>query len=276
MFLKKIILLSSVLITSQAHAIFGAGDIVSDLQAYTYSVTQIEEAQKAYKQATTQLEQIQKTKDMTFGIKNSLTDSYKRALTSLKRLESMKERIMTIQDPSLFFDKNLTRDELNSIKDFKKFKKNVSENIDDVFDPDFKNTKNNKISDWFSQGVKQQQLKQVAYKQALITSEMARAEISTQIEDVEALAKASNSTKGLKDSSDVGNAILLKMLENQQKTIELLASINSVLAMNQYKGIKKHDIAKRPIRTNTISTGKDQKGRSPSDPFYDSISLLNF
>lgn len=237
--------------------------VVTDPASYSYYVNQIKEAQRAYTQttenfrkefelATKDLKTAIETKDNIFQMKNSLEGNYRQAQRNLDNFSRLKERM---NDDPLAFSEKVIKDRGH----IKEFEIDVAGSVDSFFKNDFFiDESGKKRTDWVSLGQHKKAVKQKAFKKAIVDAETARAKIAIQLDDLEALTNSALSSKTAKESMDVSNAIFLKMLENDQEIIRLLASISHSIALDKYTGTPKDSMKE-------LNKRKNKNNNTPSD-----------
>jgi len=208
---------------------FSFGGVVTDPLSYSYFATQIEQAisqlktmEKSYETELSALSTAEDTYDTTMSIEGKLTGNYNRAAAALKSIEDMD---YTGFRRSLQYAKK----SLDDIENLVGYKDAIEVELDDMFAPTDR-------KDWVNVELERKASKQRSFKRAVIDAEAAQGKVELQMDALEELAKASNSTDSMKDAQDVTNALLLKMIENQSELITLMASISKNIALSEYDG----------------------------------------
>lgn len=235
--MKKVIIFTlSMIATFNVAAIGGVGDVVSDPTSYTYYAKQLEEVQKQLQTAKENLSTAIEAKDIAMKTKSNLEGTYRRAQRAISNFQSMREQLD--KDPMRFAEKMI-----EDRRDVAGMMDSTAKKVSSVFNP-AKNSMediqeftgqdadgNDWSSDWIA--VKQAK-KQVARKElekAIVDAEKADAMVGLQLEDIEDLAKKANAAPTQKDASDITNALLLQMIEQNQQLIELVSNISRSYAM---------------------------------------------
>lgn len=229
------LVLSLLVLSFPLHAVMGVGDIVSDPQSYSYYGQQltktIEQIKVAQETAKTALE----TKDLASKTVKNLQGTLRRAQDVVDKVNRLKKHI---SDDSLGYAENMIKDPDDASRDLKRIYGSVDraanptrENIEEwkeLFGDDGE-TINGK-PDWVNVNRVKNARRSDELQNAIKKSAKADALIGIQLDELEKLAGLSNGAMTQKDATDVGNAILLSMVENQQKVIELLSSMNRSIA----------------------------------------------
>lgn len=233
---KLIFLVSTLTLSTSAYSIGGIGDIVSDPTSYTYYVEQINTATDSLENARQQLQKITEAKDIALNTQRNLEGSFRRAQRALSNFQSMQEQLE--DDPAGFAEDWI--EDRDSVQDSIR---KTSRNVGRVFDPVENSIEDiqefagqdandkNWSSDWVSVKAAQKSILREDLQRSVVQSEIATALTQDQLEALEELATQANTASTQKDATDVSNALLLKMIDQNQQLIELVASINKNIAM---------------------------------------------
>lgn len=233
--MKLILLLSAFFLFSSASAL-GFGDIVSDPKSYSYYAQQLKETQEALDTAKTQLKTALETKDIARNTQKNLEGTYRRAQRAISDFKAMKEEM---NKDSLAFAEKMIRDR----RDVGEMRENTGKKVSKIFDPALRSVDEIKKSagvddngkEWSPtwQGVKVAQKKIVRdeLKKAVTNAEIVDALAANQLENIEDLAIKANSATSQKDATDVTNALLLQLIDQNQQMLKLVASISRNFAI---------------------------------------------
>lgn len=219
-----------------AVGIGGLGDVVSDPTSYTYYAEQLEQGIDMLEVQERKLQKLVDSYNKLQNIENNVSGNIQRAKSTLNRIKALKEMTGTkdLRD-ALKYAKRA----IEEIEEIPEHATVIGDNVDEVFGNEEKESK--KSGQWISASKlsEKKRHRQLAYKQAIVESEISKAKIKLQLEKAEELATATNTATSLKDSTDVTNTILLEMLENQREMIKHLSNTSRSLSMAYYDGQKK-------------------------------------
>jgi conjugal transfer/entry exclusion protein len=237
--MKKVIYFCvSMFATSNVAAIGGVGDVVSDPTSYTYYAEQIKTAQEAYANAKEHLQTALEAKDIADKTRSNLEGTYRRAQQALSDFKSMREQLEN--DPARFAVKMI-----EDRRDLSDVKNDTARKVQSVFDPvkssmdDINELAGNDASgnewssDWISVKAAQKKVVQEELQRAIVDAEVAESLTASQLKNIEDLASKANSAVTQKDATDVTNALLLQMIDQNQQLIKLVANISRNLAMTE-------------------------------------------
>lgn len=276
--MKKImVFVCSMVVAVNVAAIGGVGDVVSDPTSYTYYAKQLEEAQKQLQTAKEKLNTAIEAKDIAMETKSNLEGTYRRAQRAISNFQSMREQLEN--DPMRFAEQMI-----EDRRDVAGMMDSTAKKVSSVFDP-AKNSMediqeftgqdadgNDWSSDWVSVRGAQKKLAMDELKNAVVDAEKAEALSKVQLKDIEDLAKKANSAPTQKDATDITNALLLKMIEQNQQMIELLSNSSRSFALT--KLAENGSSGKDPIKRIKERLNKEQTTKTNS-PKTSTSSLLN-
>lgn len=243
---------TAILLTSLSFNCFGFGGVVTDPGSYSYYATQIEKAMEQLKVAEEQVKQATQTYNKVTNIDKNITGNLMRAQRNLERIRDM--QVTSVKDirKSLQYAKKA----LGEVSSLPAYVEEVETNIDKTFgvDPQSQN-------DWVNVKAQQRANKQKAYRQAIVDAEIAQGKIDIQNEQLEELALATNTSDSLKDATDITNAALLQVIENQQEMITLLANVSKNLSLAQYDGGEHANEAPNIINGKDITDANQWKNK---------------
>nr|AKN37585.1 hypothetical protein [Vibrio sp. FF_291] len=237
-------------ISFNVHAVMGVGDIVSDPVSYTYYAQELEQGVEMLKNAQEKLKAALETKDLAFKTVKNLEGSLRRAQRAVQEIQRFKDRID--RDPWAYAEK-VIRDPDKAGSELERLYNRVDRSANptrDSYDdwkkligeedapgiPNLPDTPH-----WVSTKQAKDRKLERELNNAIKRSVKADAMIELQLEDAQYLADLTNGALTQKDATDVGNAILLKMVQNQQQIIELLSSINLSVAYVAQSETKSND-----------------------------------
>lgn len=249
----------------------GTGGVVTDPKSYTYYTAQIDHAIEQVKIAEQQIKKATETYEMVTSIDDNITGNLQRAQRYAKKIKDLKENF-DVGDvrKSLIYAKRA----ITSVGEIPEYQEDIEKNINDTF-----GVETEKRNDWVSVEAERKASKQKALKQAVIDAETAKGKIDLQLESLEELTTATNTTDSLKDASDTTNTILIEMLEAQHEIIKLLASISQNIALADYEGdeslsgdnFKKHSGRSMTDKSDwQVESPTKNKKTSDCDPFTNS------
>lgn len=244
---------TTILLMSMTFNSIGAGMVVSDPTAYAYFANQIKEAQKmysenvdqfqkSYKNASDKLKTAIETQEHVNKVRSNIEGNLKHVVGLIEDIEKMGDMIEA--DKAMMSDMVLA-----DIKDIKGYRENVKNNLEELFDIESYRGTNNETnwqgddkseSDWITVASEQNIMRQEAVKATIIASSEAKAKMTKEIKDLKELSELANNSLTIKDTTDVANTLFVKMIQNQQETIKLLANISNSIAMMNYTGTSKH------------------------------------
>jgi conjugal transfer/entry exclusion protein len=237
--MKKVIYFClSMFATSNVAAIGGVGDVVTDPTSYPYYAEQIKIAQEAYANAKEHLQTALEAKDIADKTRSNLEGTYRRAQQALSDFKSMREQLEN--DPARFAVKMI-----EDRRDLSDVKNDTARKVQSVFDPvkssmdDINELAGNDASgnewssDWISVKAAQKKVVQEELQRAIVDAEVAESLTASQLKNIEDLASKANSAVTQKDATDVTNALLLQMIDQNQQLIKLVANISRNLAMTE-------------------------------------------
>lgn len=267
--MKKImVFVCSMVVAVNVAAIGGVGDVVSDPTSYTYYAKQLEEAQKQLQTAKEKLNTAIEAKDIAMETKSNLEGTYRRAQRAISNFQSMREQLEN--DPMRFAEQMI-----EDRRDVAGMMDSTAKKVSRVFDP-AKNSMediqeltgqdadgNDWSSDWVSVRGAQKKLAMDELKNAVVDAEKAEALSKVQLKDIEDLAKKANSAPTQKDATDITNALLLKMIEQNQQMIELLSNSSRSFALT--KLAENGSSGKDPIKgiKENFKSDSDSKSSKP-------------
>lgn len=263
MFIKKalyiITTLSLILLTQKAHAM-----AVTDPGSYAYYAQQLtqmgQQAKTLAKQALhvkQQYDELKKQGEDIVRMKENLEGNLKRARGFDMSMNELLNKIVNTTNPLEQQKSFLNESGRRYNDDFDLSKpENVSEIIDNIY---AKNTPENL-------GVKEMIVKKYqsdSYKSALENAEVIINGIDKRAEEINDLAKTIDETKNTKDSADVNNRLTLEILQELQKTNQLLAQIARSINVGNFKG-EEESKEKMESRISQIRRSTSSIGRSDS------------
>nr|AKN40551.1 hypothetical protein [Enterovibrio norvegicus] len=232
-----------------AVAVMGVGDIVSDPVSYSYYAQEIEQAGQILKTAQEELKYALETKDLTLKTVKNLEGTLRRAQNTVKSIERFKDQLKRdpwtyaeeyIKDPDEL-DRDLTRLYSKADRTLNPTRDSYDQWLEQLGEEDAEGIPNLPAKpEWISSKQAKDRQAHRDISNALKKSVKADALISVQLDDLQYLSDLTNGAMSQKDATDVGNAIGLKMIENQTQIITLLSSINRSMV----------NLASREIKTN--------------------------
>lgn len=227
--MKKIMIIFSacLLLSTNAFAIFGMGDIVADPTSYTYYVQQIKQATKQYEELKKQLETAEEMLDETVDMKNQLVGAYDHAT-------GMVEKIKMIQD-------NIKNDPTAMLKYAEKFLKfedgeyvDPRELINGIFkDPRAKRDQIEKFKDLN----KKYHARQKNLEETIVQAEKTLNAMPEKYKLIEELAGKIDSTQNVKSAMDLNNRILAEILKVLTDHLMLTAHIGEAQTIINFEGV---------------------------------------
>jgi len=253
--MKRLTILLLFLIPTLAHSF---GGVVTDPTSYTYYIEQIEQSMEQLKTMENQVKETTKVYDQVTSVDKRLMGNLNRAQKQLQKIKDMQDWTISDARKSLKYAKNA----LEEVGQIPEYQEEVTEGIDSVFGEE-----ENKNNNWVSVEAEKKAMRQKSLKQAIVDSEVAQEIITVQLEELETLASATNTTDTLKDSTDVTNTILLSLLDGQREVIQQLSNISRNIALASYDGKDKENKKEREIPDLT----NPQNGNGDSKPYGCSI-----
>lgn len=241
------------LLTAVSTAAFGFGGVVTDPVSYTYYVQQLEQAMNQIKVAEEQVKKATDTYEEITSVDDRLAGNLSRAQNYVKKIQDLQDVSLKDARKSLLY----TKKALEEIGEIPEYQDEISKEIDTVFGEE-----NQGKNVWVSVEAQKRAQKQAAFKQAIIDSEVAHGKVELQLEELEALAVATNSTDSAKDATDVTNTILLAILDGQQEVVKQLANISRNLSLAEYDGAESKAEDVHIINGKDITNPDDWKSSS--------------
>lgn len=254
--MKKLILNTTLVISiafsPSSFAIMGVGDIVSDPASYSYYAKQLRQGAKELETGKQQLKNALEIKNLTDDTLKSLKGSLHRAQNFIKKMQDCRDNFKSdpwgttedvIRDENITGDENVTGNENSVQKKLNNLYRKASNSMNPAttnYDEWVKaldlNDKNGvsmpKKPHWIASREAKDRYLIRKFTQAIQKSVKADAMVNIQLKEFEKLATNADSANTLKDSTDMTNAILLKMLHNQSILIELVSSANQIMTYN--------------------------------------------
>lgn len=216
----------------------GMGDIVSDPKSYTYYAEQIKTAKEALQSAKDQLQTALEAKDIAQATQKNLEGTYRRAQRAVSNFKTMKERL---ENDPMRFAESMIRDR----RDVDKMMSDTANKVSRVYSPAQRSMDDinafagldDNGKKWSStwQGVKsaQRKIARDELQKAVAGAEIVDALALDQIENIQDLSIKANSAMTQKDATDVTNALLLQMVEQNSQMVKLLSTISRNFALTE-------------------------------------------
>lgn len=236
---------------------FSFGGVVTDPMSYTYYVQQIEQAMTQLKTMENHVKETTKVYEQVTSVDKRLIGNLNRAQAQLQKIKDMQDWTISDARKSLKYAKNA----LEEVGKIPEYQEEVTEGIDSVFGEE-----NQSRNDWVSVEAEKKAKRQQALKQAVVDSEVAQEIITVQLEELETLAIATNTTDSLKDSTDVTNTILLSLLDGQREVIQQLANISRNIALANYEGKEQGGEGAHIINGKDLTNPDDWKTKGTYKP----------
>ena len=244
-----LIITGFVLNNKDAHAILGAGDVVSDPISYSYYVEQIEAATEQIEKAKEQVENLAGLRDQVDNLTEQFRGNYNRALNLVNAVGDLYKEIDTI--PSSF---DAAENEFKSLTgDYDAYTK-VDKNLNKAFnDPRRKNYNPHLID------VYKYNLQQLDKKNVIRASEGILEKQRERIETLQDISGQIDTTVNAKDATDLNNRFLAELVRGQIEILAVLVRMSKMNALDSYSGYE-DDVAKERVKLlEDRANGKDDR-----------------
>lgn len=249
----------------RGYCVFGVGDLVSDLKAYTYYVEQIKIAQEEYDKMLEELKVAEDTLAETQKMRSLLEGTYNHAVKTISELKKARQALK--DDPSVLLEyaEMFLLTEAGEGEEWI----NAQDIISEVFKDPRKMAKSQ--IERLKELAEKFHVRQKKLEDAIIKAEKTNESMPDRYEAIEEIAKKIDTTENTKSAVDLSNQLLTEILKAINELISLTAHIGEAQMLVNFEGAE--DEVLKQMEQDKAENEKLMDGYSPMQDYLDSKGL---